>query len=863
MNNKINYAQSRQHILTRFNQSTPTRGVRRLMHDLTALVDAHIKQLWGKIVHNELPSSLQNKTTLVAIGGYGRSELLPSSDVDLMILLASDLTAEERVQIDAAIEHWVTASWDFGLTISHSVRTIDEAIFDSTQDLTIQTSLLERRLLMGSTTVYELFQQQFHRDFNLQQFTRAKMAEMRTRHARFDDTPYNLEPNCKESPGALRDLHLMIWLSKAANLGQNWAELRKANWLSISQQQLITRSENYLLAMRGHLHIISRRAENRVAFERQSQLAKAFNITDSAGKRASEQLMQRYYLAARAIHQQCTLFLQKLELYLSPPATPNTPNYIKDFHDFIEVNHTLDITDDDVFVKTPSLLIDVFYVYGKTAGLTGFSARLWEAILKSRNLMTPEFRRNPQHKAKFLRFLQLESGITHAIRLMNQTGVLGRYLPVFRKIIGQMQHDLFHIYTVDQHILTVVRNLRRFTLPEHITQHPLANQVMSEFNQPWLMYIAGLFHDIAKGRGGDHSDLGALEMARFAKSHQLTSEQTELLVFLVKHHLTMSTFAQKEDLSNPEVIQRFAQITNTPTKLKALYLLTVADIRGTSPKVWNAWKDKLLSDLYLITQQFLSHNDHTPIVNQTEERKKTALQTLPVESHAAIQSLWQNFDAAYFLRHDAATIAWHSATIFTDPNETRVAAQSFDGQHSLQVMVHTLDQADLFARLCSFFQQRQWSIFDAQIYTSVKNMALDTFQIILPNTQTASTAFISKLTVELTHSLRQTLTLPTPNLGRLTARSRSFPIVPSMSLMVIGNHQYVLKLTATDRSGVLYSIASVLKQMDIKLISARIVTLGERLEDVFVLSSNRLANPAIAAQLEIELMRVCTIETNT
>ncbi|MGL4767939.1 MAG: [protein-PII] uridylyltransferase [Formosimonas sp.] len=856
----MSYASRRLTILERYCAANPTRAVRRLMRELTQLVDGCTQNLWHNCVTAQLPESLHDKICLTAIGGYGRAELLPCSDIDVLVLLASDLSADERVLINAAIERWVSASWDMGLTLSHSLRTIDEAVADSLEDLATQTAILEGRFLAGAANIHRTFYAGFHRHFNLNQFWRAKVAEMRARHARFDDTPYSLEPNCKESPGGLRDLHLMIWLSKAAQIGQNWADLHHAGWLSASQLRLITRCENSLLALRAHLHIISRRMENRILFDLQSQMAQAFGLTDTDGKRASEWLMQRYYLSARGIHQQFTLFLQKFESHLAPPSAQHLHNRIAGFPDFIEVDHILDLKNDNAFIQKPSLLIDVFYVYGKTSGLTGFSARLWDAILRSRNLITPQFRRNPLHQDKFIRFLKLDNGITHAIRLMNQTGVLGRYLPAFRRIIGQMQHDLFHIYTVDQHILTVVRNLRRFTLPEHMYQHELANQVMMEFNQPWLLYIAGLFHDIAKGRGGDHSDLGAVDVARFAKQHRLSTAQTDLVVFLVREHLTMSTFAQKEDLSDADVIARFARIVGDATRLKALYLLTVADIRGTSPKVWNAWKDKLLADLYHLTLHALSGQKRMPKASLIQVTQNNALKTLPETQHDALQTLWRDFAAQYFLRHDTATIAWHGAQIMAQPERsTVVAARPFDDAQSLLVMVYTADARDLFARLCSFFQRKQWSIFDAQIYTSLRGMALDTFQITLPPQQTATPEFIDALQTELASSLSSNQPLRAPNLGRLTARSRNFPIVPSMSLSPAATHEYVLKLAATDRSGVLYSIAYILQHMNIQLISARIVTLGERLEDVFVLSSEQLANPAVAAQLETELMRVCTI----
>ena len=861
---RTRYQTGRSMLFSQFTaNNSPTRAVRRLMRELTHLTDLCVLEAWTHCI-GTLPDSLRHSSSLIAIGGYGRAELLPNSDIDLLVLIKTDhLSVESKAQLSLAIEQWVSMLWDMGVTLSHSVRTIDECIADALEDLSIQTSILEGRYLAGDKKIHQIFYAAFNRHFDVPTFWREKMAEMRQRHAKFDDTPYSLEPNCKESPGGLRDLHLMLWLAKAANIGHTWQELHHNNWLTASQLRLIQRSENQLLAIRAHLHILSKRMENRVLFDLQTPLAHAFGLFETDGKRAGEHLMQRYYLAARAIYQQCTLFVQKFELFLSPPSAPHIAHKIKGFPDFVEVDHVLDVVKNDAFIRKPHLLIDVFYVYGQVTGLTGFSPKLWDAILQARNLITPEFRRNPENRSKFIRLLKLDNGITHAIRLMNQTGVLGRYIPAFRRIIGQMQHDLFHIYTVDQHILTVVRNLRRFTLQEHMQSHFLANQVMAEFGQPWLLYIAGLFHDIAKGRGGDHSDLGAVEVARFAKQHALTKKQTALVVFLVKQHLTMSTFAQKEDLSDMETIQRFAKTVKSVENLQALYLLTVADIRGTSPKVWNAWKDKLLADLYQLTLRELSGQTQAP-VSMLKERTMDALELLPsAEIQAQAQALWNDFDSEYFMRHDATTIAWHAEHIVQHPKNTGtsaiVATKPFNNDHSLHVMVYTPDVPDLFARLCSFFQQRYLSIFDAQIYTSGQGIALDTFQVLLPESHQADALFVQRLNQELRETLTTAPALRAPNLGRLTARSRNFPIVPRVSLTPTDKGEYVLKLAATDRHGVLYSIAYILKQMNIRLRSARIVTLGERLEDVFILSSDQLNDPSAAAQLEAELMRVCTI----
>jgi [protein-PII] uridylyltransferase len=867
------YTHTRQKILSQFSKLglSPTVRIRRLLRDLTMAADECIQTAWQKRIDECIPAHLTPLVALVAVGGYGRGELLPNSDIDLLVLIDGDkLDTTERDLLDAAIEKWVSALWDEGLTLGHSVHTMQECLAFCEEDLSTQTAILEGRLLAGSKAICDAFYQSFHAEFDLATFWREKIAEMRQRHAKFADTPYSLEPNCKESPGGLRDLHLMMWLARAARIGgtthTSWQDVRDAGWLSTEQLRLLQRCENWLLSMRAHLHILSRRAENRVLFDLQGTVAQAFGFKDSPEKRASELLMQRYYLSAKTISLRCTLFLQKFEQLMSPPTSPHTPHRVKGFPDFFVVDNLLNIARDDVFIEKPHLMLDLFLAYSGRPDVTGLTSRTWDSLLKARRYINPDFRRDPANRQRFIEIFKCPDGITHTLRLMNQTGVLGRYLPVFRRIVGQMQHDLFHIYTVDQHILTVIRNLRRFTLEEHIHHHELANQFMSEFGEPWLLYLAGLFHDIAKGRGGDHSELGTADVARFAKQHGLSTEQISLLKFLVQHHLTMSTFAQKEDLSDVDVIAKFAKLVKTPQRLQALYLLTVADIRGTSPKVWNAWKDKLLSDLYRMTLRYMSGRTPIPADLIKKRQENALLQLPPGTSSGAVHKLWRQFDTEYFLRHDTATIAWHAAHITSHRDETTVAAQPYisNGEHSLHIMVYTPDAVDIFARLCSFFQQRQWSVFDAQIYTSTHNYALDTFQIVLPEFDEldhVKPEFIAELVTELKHTLSQTTPLRQPSLGRLSPRSRNFPITPLMLLQPDEDKdEYVLRLTATDRPGILYSIAYIFKTLKIRLHSARVVTLGERLEDVFIISSAQLSNPSHMAQLEEEIIKVCTVE---
>ena len=874
------YSLARQQLIEQFRASIPTRGVRRLIRGLTQLTDQTVQQAWRDCFDAYVAEDLRQHVCVAAVGGYGRGDLLPNSDVDLLVLIDETVLSEaQRLQINTAVERWLGSLWDMGLAPSHSVRTVSECVAFCHEDLASETAVLEARFLAGGQGVFESFTQQFFANFDLQAFWRNKVAEMRARYSRFEETPFSLEPNCKESPGGLRDLHLMLWLSKAAHLAQSWHDLYEIGWLNEKQARLIQKCETLILAIRACLHVLTRRGENRLLFDLQTTLAQAFGFQDSDGKLASEHLMQKYYIAARVNSVRMNLFLQKFDEYMAPADTPRIEHKIKGFPDFVEVNHELDIKRDDVFARKPHLLLDVFYVFGSRPGVTGCTSRLWDAVLKSRELITPAFRRDPKNRQRFLRILRLPSGITHTLRLMHQMGILGRYLPAFRKIIGQMQHDLFHIYTVDQHILMVTRNLRRFTLQEHVHQHELANQVMAEFGKPWLMYIAGLFHDIAKGRGGDHSELGAVEVVRFAKQHGLNKSQTALVEFLVAEHLTMSQFAQKEDLSDPDTIVRFADMVKTPERLQALYMLTVADIRGTSPKVWNAWKDKLLADLYRATMRVLEGKSQHPratIIRERQEKVRELLMKQGVASKDYLlqaDALWRHFNPEYFIRHDAATIAWHTQNIVlaqlrrSDGNEIDAEKPLVASQHyvlnsvdnSVQLMVYTVDKPDVFARICAVIQQRGYSIFDATIYTSAQGMGSDTCQVALLANAEVDQAFLTGFNAQIGTNLQNTAELRAPNLGRLTSRSRNFPIKPSMSLMPVGNDEYVIKLAATDRPGVLYSIAYIFHEMNITLRSARIVTLGERLEDVFVVYSPQLVSPSFAAELEHRIVTVCTI----
>ena len=426
-------------------------------------------------------------------------------------------------------------------------------------------------------------------------FFRAKTLESLQRHTKFDDTPYALEPNCKESPGGLRDLQMLIWIARAAGLGDTWKALSARGLITPFESRQLQRNEGQLTLIRARLHAVAGRREDRLVFDQQTAVAQSFGFQSTGSQRASEVLMRRYYWAAKAVCQLNQIMLLNIEERLNPSTHTLRPINER----FFEKAGMIEVSSDDLYHRHPHAILETFLLYQTTAGLHGLSARTLRALYSARGLMTAKFRSDPVNRATFLAILQQPAGITHALRLMNDTSVLGRYLWVFRRIVGQMQHDLFHVYTVDQHILMVLRNVRRFFMAEHAHEYPACSQLGAGWDKPWILFVAALFHDIAKGRGGDHSDLGALEVRRFCSQHGINREDSKLIEFLVNEHLTMSRVAQKADLSDPDVIADFAKRVGNERYLTALYLLTVADIRGTSPKVWNAWKAKLLEDLYL------------------------------------------------------------------------------------------------------------------------------------------------------------------------------------------------------------------------------------------------------------------------
>ena len=799
----------------------------RLLKAHSRLIDRYLHHVWK---HISMPAQI----ALVAVGGYGRGDLYPKSDIDLLILLYSE--PDEVLQ--QKLQTLISLLWDIGLEVGHSIRTIPQCQNESA-DITVQTNLLEMRLLIGDERLYGELKNLLHQYLDPREFFLAKQREQRQRHSRFVDSDYNLEPNIKESPGGLRDLQTITWISLAAGLGTRWKDLAQAGLISLAEARQIDRHDKLLQSLRTRLHYLAKRREDRLIFEFQTPLAEQMGISASANLRASEHLMQHYYQTKVAVRQFNAILLQTLHDYLFHETPPQHGLNER----FRVIGTLLDIRDEELFEHTPEAIFELFLLMQKHHELTDISAKTLRALWRAQHQIDASFRRNPLNRSRFMEILRQPEGVIRALRRMHQYGILGRYIPAFGRIVGQMQHDLFHVYTVDEHILMVVRNLRRFAVPKHTHEFPLCSQLISEFARPEVLYVAGLFHDIAKGRGGDHSQLGKKDARTFCTHHQLSRDDSDLIVWLVEHHLSLSATAQKQDLSDPDVIAGFAGKIKNERYLVALYLLTVADVRGTSPKVWNAWKAKLIENLYRATRRFLSDGK---VINHLEDIRKQAATTLNLYaiSPEFYQLLWAQLDDSYFLDHEAQEIAWHTRMLAFKVNSTTpiVKARLSRAGEGLQVMVYCADQRGLFARICDFFARMNYTIVEAKIHTTLHGYALNSFQIMdVKHGNTAYRDIMTYIEFELTQQIMQEKTITPVSTGRVSRQLKHFPLKTRVEIKPDNKGMHVLSLIAGDRPGLLARIALILDKYNIRLQRAKINTLGSRVEDVFWISGTALA----------------------
>ncbi|MBI5005943.1 MAG: [protein-PII] uridylyltransferase [Nitrosomonadales bacterium] len=792
------------------------------------LMDAHLRAIWTMLA---IPRDL----ALVAVGGYGRAELYPKSDIDLLILLPRQ--PDEPLQ--QQLQDLVGKLWDIGLEVGHSVRTVGDCMAESS-DVTVQTNLLEARHITGDCALFEEMREALAEHLSRRAFYLAKAQEQEQRHTRYIDTDHNLEPNLKESPGGLRDLQSVLWISRACGFGHTWQALAQADLITATEARQVAHHEHLLQDLRIRLHYLSGRHDDRLVFEYQTALAEQLGIKASSQRRASEHLMQHYYRTRRAVLQLNAVLLQTIRARIFPAAETWPIN-----ERFVARDDKLEARDEALFEREPSAILESFLLLEQHPRLSGFSAPTLRALWRARRSIGSEFRNDPRNRALFMEIVRQPQGLTHALRRMNQQDILGRYLPAFGRIVGQMQHDLFHVYTVDEHILMVVRNLRRFTLEQYAHEYPLCSRLIRDFARPEVLYIAGLFHDIAKGRGGDHSKLGRADARRFCRQHGLMREDTELVVWLVEQHLSMSATAQKQDLSDQDVIAAFASKIKNERYLAALYLLTVADIRGTSAKVWNAWKGKLLEDLYTAVRRYMSSGK---IADQVGEVRRVAAETLSLYaiSTEVYELLWAQLDADYFLRHEPHEIAWHTRLLAHRVNtdtpivKTRLSRIG----EGIQVLVYAQDKPWLFANICNFFARMSYNIMEAKVHTTQHGYALDSFQVMdTNNSGTVYRDVMNYIEYELAQLLASEAPPGAPHTGRVSRQLKHFPIAPQVDITRDEKGRHILSVVAGDRPGLLARIAWVLAQHRIELHSAKINTLGARAEDTFWIGGEELQNP--------------------
>ena len=804
----------------------------------------------------------RNDLALLAVGGFGRGELFPRSDVDLLVLAAGALGAEAA----APIERFFARLWDEGLNVGHAVRTADECGEAAAGDVTILTNLLDARLLAGRGDLAQAMRAAIApaKVWPPARFAAAKLAEQQARHARFHDTAYNLEPNLKEGPGGLRDYQTIVWVAQRQLGGPGLAAMRAAGLLGAEEAEALEAARRTLWRIRFGLHLLARRAEERLLFEHQRELARAFGYADEhAQNLAVEQFMQGYYRAAMTVDRLNERLLQCLDEARAAAFGP-TPRQALDA-DFVAAGGFLDTREPDLIERRPAAILQGFAHLLDAPYLHGFSAALLRRLDAVLPGLDERFRDDPAVHAGFLAILRHGGDVAGALARMSRYGVLARLLPAFGRVAGRMQYDLFHVYTVDQHTLFVIRNIRRFADPASAAELPLAHELYARLRKPELLLLAGIFHDIAKGRGGDHSELGERDAREFCTRIGLSASDADLVAWLVRQHLLMSITAQKQDISDPAVVHRFATTVADAERLDYLYLLTVADIRGTSPRLWNSWKDQLLAELHRAARYVLRRGlDHPLHAHERAlETQATALDQLRDGGidPAAAQALWESFPDDVFLRSTPAQIAWQTRAILgAGAGGEPLVALRDSGHGTTEVFVYSPDRDGLFATITAALDRAQLDVLDARIVTSSRGYSLDTFQVLDADGRPLDDPARAR---QLVARLRDELSRPTlalaPARRARGRRERQFQVPVQVEFTPSGERTQ-LGLLCADRPGLLAHVARAFRGCGVRVHDARIATFGERAEDFFLLSDEHDRPLDLACQDRLRLAILHEIE---
>jgi len=804
-----------------------------LVRDRAKLVDIALRAAW--VNHT---GKFAGDLALIAVGGYGRGELHPSSDIDIMVLLPKSDSADWQTDI----ERFLTFLWDIGLEVGHSVRSIDDCQRESLADISVATTLFEARLLFGPEPLFAGMRRALAPDrlWVSQDFFEAKCKEQTERHHRYFDTAYNLEPNVKSSPGGLRDIQTIGWVAKRHFGTDTLDELVAHGFLTREELRKLKAGQSFLWKVRFGLHVLTGRREDRLLFDYQIKLAKLFGYEDASFTLAVEQLMQKYYRTVMDVSLLNEMLLQLFrEAILTQSATPVAVNAR-----FQIRSDSLEVTHPEVFARNPSALLELFVLLQQHPELRGVRAETIRLIGTHVWLIDEEFRQNPRHHRLFIEILCAPVGVTHELRRMNLYGVLGRYIPSFGRVVGRMQYDLFHAYTVDAHTLFVVSNLRRLAMPKFNEEFPALSQIMQSLPRQEIAYLAALFHDIAKGRGGDHSDLGAVDAEAFCLEQGLGRYEARLVAWLVRNHLILSITSQKKDISDPDIIQEFARRVGDQVHLDYLYVLTVADVRGTNPKLWNSWKARLFEEFYERTKRALRRGLETPI-DQDELIRETQVQALSImsESVTPVQAaeVWAQWTEAYFLRYTAEEIAWHTALLATrmaDDDSPLVAIRQLTDRGGTAVLTYTPRRLRSFARTTGVLDQMGLNVVDARLISSANGFSLETYEVLEDNGAVIADATrVREIERGLWNALKQVGDSPPAVTRRAPRQVRMFYTPTQINFGVDNrNERTILELIAADRPGLLSEVGKVFRAERVAINGAKIMTVGERAEDVFYIT---------------------------
>jgi len=836
--------------------------VRALVHSRSGTLDTVLALIW-----NRYAFAASADISLVAVGGYGRGELHPHSDIDLLILTRSGI--EENWQEDLGA--FITLLWDLKLDIGHSVRSIQESMDAAREDVTILTNLLETRTIAGPDDLRDELSHQVYSDAisSDRDYFIAKREEQKQRHAKYGDTEYNLEPNVKGSPGALRDIQTIGWITKRHFGLQNIADLTRFSILTEEEHRILLQGETFLWRLRFGLQLIADRNENRLLFDHQRALAQMLGYKDEGKRLGVELMMQSYYRTVLALAELTDVILQ---YYDEAILGAGSDDDILPLNKRFQIrNYYIEAVNNQVFAYAPYAIMEIFVLMAQQPEIKGIRATTIRSLRAHRHLIDDAFRSDLAVTSLFMELLRTPHALDQTLSAMKKYNVLGRYLPEFGQIIGQMQHDLFHIYTVDAHTMRVIRNMVRLDSADARNEYPLASRLIHRLPKLETLYIAGLYHDVAKGRGGDHSELGAIDVESFCERHHLSERDTQLASWLVENHLLMSMTAQRKDISDPDIIHGFARAVPSQVHLDYLYVLTVCDISATNPKLWNTWRASLLRQLYIETKRALRRGSETPVdrqewvrATQSEAREILHAQNMTDEQ---IDGIWETLDEDYFLQDSTVDIAWQTAAIIRhgdDPDPLVLIRDTRGGPTDgySQIIIYMSDRIDLFAATTAVLEQLNLNIVDARISSSEGPFSISSYIVLDEKGKPLGIdpARKDRVRMRLIEELDDPEDYP-DIIHRRTPRQLkhfAFPTEVTFSNDTI-NQRTVMEVITPDRPGLLARVGQVLLEHRVRLTNAKIATLGERVEDVFFVTDEhgeQISDPAVCQALQQDLCQM-------